>query len=51
MRHHSWTTSEWLKSGKMTSDSPMLSLEVITPEFIMNTNLIVLSLKKYDMIG
>ena len=29
----------------------MLSLEVITPEFIMNTNLIVLSLKKYDMIG
>lgn len=29
----------------------MLSLEVITPEFIMNANLIALSLMKYDMIG
>jgi hypothetical protein len=51
MRHRSWTTSVRLRSGKKTSVSPMLSLEVITPEFIMNANLIALSLMKYDMIG
>ena len=51
MRHRSWTTSVRLKSGKKTSDTPMLSVSVITPEFIMNANLIALSSMKYDMIG